>query len=270
MSGPGTVRLHATGVPQLDAQPYVEYWIGAPWVSVDAPPTICARTGSSFWHYSGTAWIKHTTPWKSRHGLTIQYNPDTNIVERLTVVGGTVRRDTLMLGGSTVTNFEISGDGSTYYLNESQNPSGWKVYYAGTTWNFRGLASYVELVPSFNGATLCGISQTANTVNYIPQLTSPKLVTIPGSPARIYAAIIGSLVVVGRASTISAFRADGVLRTIRTVAGTITGVFADASSVWVGTDTDHILVIRQRSDLVTAKQCACSRSVVSGAEWIFL
>ena len=100
MSGPGTVRLHATGVPQLDAQPSIEYWIGAPWVSVDAPPTICACTGSSFWHYSGTAWIEHNTPWKSRHGLTIQYNPDTNIVERLTVVGGTVRRDTVMLGGS--------------------------------------------------------------------------------------------------------------------------------------------------------------------------
>jgi hypothetical protein len=206
-------------------------------VSVDAPTTICARTGSSFWHYSGTAWIDYTTPWKSRNGLTIKYNPQTNTVERLTVVGGAVRRDTLMLGGSTVTNFEISGDGSTYYLNDSQNPSGWKVYYSGTTWNFRGLASYVELVPSFNGATVCGISQTANTVNYIPQLTSPKLVTIPGSPARIHAAIIDSLVVVGRGGTISAFGADGVLRTIRTVAGAITGVFADDSSVWVGTDT---------------------------------
>ena len=61
--------------------------------------------------------------------------------------------------------------------------------------------------------------------------------TIPGSPARIYAAIIGSLVVVGHASTISAFGADRVLRTVRTVAGTIMGVFADDGSVWVGTDT---------------------------------
>jgi hypothetical protein len=227
-----TVKLTPLNIAQLDANLDTEYWIGAPFDAVTSFPTICAevKTPLAWWHYNGYAWVKISQfPWRSRPGITIRKfgNP----IFRDRVVSDQRQTDTLLGTSPTGTRIEISGDGSTYFINDLTE---WKAFVAANEWVSVASLS-TRLAPSFDGSAVCAIAQDSNSVDYIKPNRPVVTVSVSGTDPT-FAGIIDSVVIVARGSTVDSF-VNGILRNSFPVRGPAIGVYTDDESVWVATST---------------------------------
>ncbi len=224
----GTLELTPLNVPALDTQLAIDYWIGSRPIAVDDPDTICASINPYLnFYYVAPNWVERQTLWKSASHCELW-----PFVNRVNLVTPPNNMRTISPFIANLRAFEISGDSQSYFLSSSD---GWSRYVGGNTWAPLDIDPLWRLVPSFHGTAVCGISPNGNSIKYI----TDRSVTIDITGTGPTFAAIGNLLIIGRGSDVFSFAYDDTLREIKRVVGNITGVFADDTSVWVGTDAQN-------------------------------
>lgn len=233
----GTVSLTETEIPEVDPSLSLTYWVGSPG-QVTQPDTICAHLSddqSSIFVYQPSGWVTYSMLWKSVSGrsLSTRQTDYGQIITLNYVDNGTWRVRDLSQGTFFLMALELSANGQQYFRNTTSY--GWQVYDDGFTWRSLGLGTNLKCFPAFDGLSMCAVNHLDNTVTYLANGTRTTNEVTPFTHYP-FAAVIGSSVIVGCASTIYSFQAGSALSVLSTVSGTVTGIYSDATSVWVGTD----------------------------------
>lgn len=234
----GAVKLEETGIPEVDPSLNLTYWVGAPGQQVTQPDTICAHMSddpSTIFEYRSGGWVSHSSLWKSVPQCTLSTRPTDygQIITRNYVSDGAWRVSDLSQGTFFLKALEISGNGLKYFRNTTSY--GWQVHDTGFEWRSLGLSSDSTISPAYDGLSVCAVNPLNNVVSYVANGARTDLEVTPLTH-QPFAAVIGSVVIVGCASSIYMFRAGGPLTALSAVQGRVTGVYADDTSVWVATD----------------------------------
>jgi hypothetical protein len=237
-----SLQLTPTGIGVLDDSMQTEYWIGAAYWDV-ANTQISARTFTNisvWWIFNPETyqhgWTRVNGPY--RGGRDVVLRRVMTPINLYTRALGQNNPRTLMSNGSSVTDFVISGDGLTYFCNDSG--LGWMKFESGD-WTALSIAPSMQLSASFSGSVVCGVDdgkiayRSANASFDADWALKPKK-----------AAVIGTTIVVGVEQQLYLVDSEAVATPVKQVDGKCVGVFSDASLVWVGTDTPSTYISADR------------------------